>query len=137
MRDHYLKLLLQYYFQQNDLSNVKKILLLGYKFDITFDDVQLAFCKIKNNDENVIEFFDDSIVFIKDKNIKKPLHKIYDYYNLDDSNRVNLEQAVDVLRKNRYICSFVYKHPELSYSKFFLNEDLLESLKRDLPYLLK
>lgn len=137
LKDHYLKLLLQYYFQQNDLRNVKKILLLGYKFDITFDDVQLAFCNIKNSSENVVEFFDDSIVFVKDKNIKEPLHKIYDFYNSNESNKVNLEQAVDVIRKNRYICAFVYKHPELSFSEFFLNEDLLESLKRDLPYLLK
>ncbi|RXJ87116.1 hypothetical protein [Arcobacter sp. CECT 8985] len=138
LQEHYLKLLLQYYFQQNDLENVKKLLLLGYKFDIRFDDIKQAFTKIVSNKENVIEFFDDAVVFVNDNNIKEPLNIMYDYYNANESNKVNLEQAVDIIRKNRYICAFCYKHiGELPFCEFFINEDLLESLKRDLPYLLK
>ena len=40
IQKHYLNLLLQYYFQQNDLKNLKELLLVGAKFDIRFEDVK-------------------------------------------------------------------------------------------------
>lgn len=135
--DHYCKLLLQYYFQQNDLKNVKKLLLAGYKFDMRMDDVKEAFCNINSGKENVIEFLDESVVFLKDTNFEKPLEQMYKYYNMNEENKVNLEHAVSIIQKNRYVCAHVYRHPNREYAKFFLNEDLLNSLKRDLPYLLK
>jgi hypothetical protein len=47
-----------------------------------------------------------------------------------------LEQAIELIKRNRYVCAYCYDKQE-DYAKFFLNEDLLDSLKRDLPYLLK
>ncbi len=43
VQKHYLNLLLQYYFQKNDLKNLKELLLVGAKFDIRFEDVKEAF----------------------------------------------------------------------------------------------
>lgn len=135
--NHYCKLLLQYYFQENDIENVKKLLLAGYKFDIKMDDVQAAFCNIKSGKENVIEFLDESIVFLKDTNFEKPLEQMYKYYNSNEENKVNLEHAISIIQKNRYVCAYAYKNQNKNYTKLFLNEGLLDSLKRDLPYLLK
>ena len=39
IKKHYLNLLLQYYFQKNDLKNLQVLLLVGAKFDMGFDDV--------------------------------------------------------------------------------------------------
>ncbi|MGA1933203.1 hypothetical protein ACH5BF_10870 [Arcobacter sp. YIC-464] len=136
VQEHYLNLLLQYYFQKNQLSNLKELLLVGAKFDMRFSDVQEAFLNIKNNQENVIEFMEESIIFIKDE-IKDELEKMFEYYNQDIDNQVNLEQSIEVIKRNRYICAYCHKNIEKEECKFFLNEDLLESLKRDLPYLLK
>ena len=47
-----------------------------------------------------------------------------------------LEKGVEIIKRNRYICAHCYKNQNTKYSEFFLNKDLLESLKRDLPYLL-
>ena len=44
---------------------------------------------------------------------------------------------LQIIKRNRYICAHCYKNQNAKYSEFFLNKDLLESLKRDLPYLLK
>ena len=66
IQKHYLNLLLQYYFQQNDLKNLKELLLVGAKFDIRFEDVKEAFLNIVSDEENVIEFLEESVVFIKD-----------------------------------------------------------------------
>ncbi|WP_321470497.1 hypothetical protein [Halarcobacter sp.] len=138
VKDHYLKLLLQYYFQKNSISNFKELLLLGYKFDLRMDDIKQAFLNIKSNDENVIEFLEDNVVFFKDTNYEEPLNDIYEYYkNSDDDIKVALEESLELLRRNRYICAFAYKNKTEEYARFFINEDLLESLKRDLPYLLK
>lgn len=136
VKEHYLNLLLQYYFQKNELDNLKELLLVGAKFDMRFLDVKDAFLNIQNNNENVIEFMDESIVFIKDE-IKNELKQMFDYYNSNKENQVNLEQSIEVIKRNRYICAYCYKNIEKEECKFFLNEDLLESLKRDLPYLLK
>ncbi|AXH15568.1 hypothetical protein CP985_13000 [Malaciobacter mytili LMG 24559] len=135
LQEHYFKLLLQYYFQQNDIENVKKLLLAGYKFELRMEDIQEAFCNIKSGKENVIEFLDESVVFFKDTNFEKPLEVMYKYYNSNEENKVNLEHAINIIQKNRYICAFAYKNRTRDFAKLFLNEELCESLKRDLPYL--
>ncbi|MDZ7819138.1 MAG: hypothetical protein U5K55_11265 [Aliarcobacter sp.] len=66
IKEHYLNLLLQYYFQKNDLKNLQELLLVGAKFDMRFDDVKEAFLNIKSNDENVIEFMQENVVFVKE-----------------------------------------------------------------------
>ncbi len=139
LREHYLNLLLQYYFQENDLDNLKELLLVGAKFDMTFLDVQSAFLNIKSNEENVIEFMEENVVFIKDKDshIEEALSLIYEYYQKNESLQPCLEETIEIIKKNRYICAFCYKNQEFNFSKFFTDEDLLESLNRDLPYLLK
>lgn len=136
VKEHYLNLLLQYYFQNNDLENLQKLLLVGARFDITFEDVRDAFLNIKSNEENVIEFMEDSVVFIKENNLEVPLQDIYDYYKDNSTLQATLEETLELIKKNRYVCAYCYNHPEKIYSEFFINEDLLESLKRDLPYLL-
>ncbi len=139
IREHYLNLLLQYYFQQNDLDNLKEVLLVGAKFDMNFLDVKDAFLHIKSNDENVIEFMEESVVFIKDNSlhIEQSLALMYNYYQKNQDLQVYLEETIDIIKNNRYVCAFCYKHQEFSFSQFFLNQDLLESLSRDLPYLLR
>ncbi|UTJ05731.1 hypothetical protein [Arcobacter roscoffensis] len=136
IQEHYLNLLLQFYFQKNELNNLKELLLVGAKFDIRFSDIKDAFLNITNNRDNVIEFMDESIVFVKDE-IKNELKDMFDYYNSNEENQVNLEQSIEILKRNRYVCAYCHKNIEKEECKFFLNEDLLESLKRDLPYLLK
>ncbi len=136
VQEHYLNLLLQYYFQKNDITNLQEVLLVGAKFDMRFEDVKEAFLNIVSDEDNVIEFMQDSVVFIKDNDIANNLEAMYDYYENNPSLRKNLGDSVELIKKNRYVCAFCYKNPETRYSKFFLNEDLLESLKRDLPYLL-
>ncbi len=139
IQGHYLNLLLQYYFQQNDLNNLKELLLVGAKFEMNFLDVKDAFLNIKSNEENVIEFMEENVVFIKDNptHIEQSLSLIYEYYQENEELQVYLEETIDIIKNNRYICAFCYKHPEFNFSEFFLNEDLLESLNRDLPYLLR
>lgn len=138
VQEHYFKLLLQFYFQENNLENLKKLLLLGYQFDLRMDDIKRAFINIKTNEENVIEFFEENVVFVKDSDIEVPLQEMYEYYNSSsDEIKVCLEEAVELIKRNRYVCAYAYKNEQFSFAKFFLNEDLLESLKRDLPYLLK
>ncbi|QKF67985.1 hypothetical protein AVENP_2471 [Arcobacter venerupis] len=137
IQKHYLNLLLQYYFQKNDLKNLKELLLVGAKFDIRFDDVKEAFLSIKSEDENVIEFMQDSVVFIKEKIEESDLKTIYDYYINNTQLQELLEYTVEIIKKNRYVCVYCFNNPNTVYGKFFLNEDLLDSLKRDLPYLLK
>ncbi|RXJ78093.1 hypothetical protein CRV03_03730 [Arcobacter sp. F155] len=137
VKDHYLKLLLQYYFQQNNLNNVKELLLLGYKFDLRMEDIKLAFLNIKSNEENVIDFLDDNVVFLKDSNMEEPLKKMYTYYMENEALQATLEETVELLKRNRYICAYAYKNRDYDFARFFLNEDLLQSLKEDMPYLLK
>jgi len=138
IKEHYLKLLLQYYFQQNDIENFKELLLLGFKFDMRMDDLKEAFLHIKSNEENVIGLLEDNVVFFKDTNYEEPLKTMYKYYmDGDEDLKVTLEETVELIKRNRYICAFAYKNKDEEYARFFLNEDLLESLQRDLPYLLK
>lgn len=138
IKEHYLNLLLQYYFQENDLKNLKELLLVGAKFDMRFDDIKNAFLNIKTSGENVIEFMEESIVFLKDKesNFEEDLNEMYLYYTNNQALQVDLEGALELIKRNRYVCAHCYKNEDKSYSKLFLNENLLESLKRDLPYLL-
>ncbi len=136
-KEHYLKLLLQYYFQINDIHNFKKIIILGYQFDLRMDDIKEAFLNIKSNEENVIGFLEDNVVFFKDSNYKEPLQRMYKHYIENKELQVILEETVELIKRNRYVCAFAYKNKDEEYARFFLNEDLLESLQRDLPYLLK
>ncbi|MDD2888449.1 MAG: hypothetical protein PHY66_11675 [Aliarcobacter sp.] len=137
VQKHYLNLLLQYYFQKNDLKNLKELLLVGAKFDIRFEDVKEAFLNIKSEDENVIEFMEDAVVFIKEKINEKDLKDIYAYYMNNVSLQETLNYSINLIKKNRYVCVYCFHNLQSVYGQFFLNEDLLESLKRDLPYLLK
>lgn len=135
--EHYFNLLLQFYFQENSIKNLKELLLLGHKFDMRMDDIEKAFTHIKSNEENVIEFLEDSVVFVKDTNIEVPLQNMYEYYIQNEELQVNLEETIELIKRNRYVCVYAYKNQDYDFAKFFLNEDLLESLQRDLPYLLK
>ncbi len=137
VKEHYLNLLLQYYFQKNDLDNLKELLLVGAKFDIRFEDIKEAFLNIKSEKDNVIEFMEDSVVFIKDNTLDENLDLMYEYYISNPQLNEYLNSTIELIKKNRYVCAFCYKNPQKRYAEFFLNSDLLESLKRDLPYLLK
>ena len=137
VQKHYLNLLLQYYFQKNDLKNLKELLLVGAKFDIRFEDIKEAFLNIKSKDENVIEFLEDAVVFIKEKIQEEDLKDIYNYYKNNVEFQEFLNTTIELIKKNRYVCVYRFFNPDTQYGKFFLNEDLLISLKRDLPYLLK
>ena len=138
VQEHYLNLLLQYYFQKNDLKNLKEVLLVGAKFDMRFDDVKEAFLNIKSDEENVIEFMQENVVFVKEEIKAEFLKTMYEYYISNVDFQSTLEQAVELIKRNRYVCAFCYKNEKgEEFAKFFLNEDLLESLKRDLPYLVK
>lgn len=136
VREHYLNLLLQYYFQKNDLNNLKELLLVGAKFDMRFEDIKEAFSNIKSEQENVIEFMGDSVIFIKDNTLDENLNLMYEYYISNPELSEYLNSSIELIKKNRYVCSFCYKNPNKRYAEFFLNSDLLESLRRDLPYLL-
>lgn len=137
IQKHYLNLLLQYYFQQNDLKNLKELLLVGAKFDIRFEDVKEAFLNIKSEDENVIEFMQDAVIFIKEKINENDLIEIYNYYKKNVQFQEFLNPVLETIKKNRYVCVYCFNNSNNEYGKFFLNEDLLDSLKRDLPHLLK
>ena len=137
IKEHYLNLLLQYYFQKNDLENLKVLLLLGAKFDMRFEDVKEAFLNTKNEQQSVIEFLEDNVLFLKDTNIGIFLKEMYDFYQNNKLYQNKLEKSIELIKRNRYVCITCYKNLENEYAKFFLNEDLLQSLKKDLPYLLK
>jgi hypothetical protein len=137
VQEHYLNLLLQYYFQKNNLNNLKEVLLVGAKFDMRFDDIREAFLNIKLEEENVIEFMQENVVFVKEEIKAEYLMDMYKYYTSNTGLKNALEQAVELVKRNRYVCAFCYKNMQEEFSKIFLNEDLLVSLKRDLPYLIK
>ena len=136
IKEHYLNLLLQYYFQKNDLDNLKQLLLKGAKFDMRFDDVKEAFTHISPDTNNVIEFMQDSIILLKDNSFENELETIYSYYINNTTLHSYLKEALEIIKKNRYVCAYCYKNKK-EYSDFFINKDLLDSLKRDLPHLLK
>ncbi|MCP4969008.1 MAG: hypothetical protein GY932_00250 [Arcobacter sp.] len=137
IKEHYLKLLLQYYFQRNNIDNFKELLILGFKFDLRMEDIKEAFLNIQSNEENVIELLEDNVVFFKDTNYEEPLYVMFKHYVKNPELQVILEETIELIKRNRYVCSFCYKNQNTDFAKFFLNEDLLDSLKRDLPYLLK
>ena len=62
---------------------------------------------------------------------------MYDYYLLNPKLQPFLNNTVELIKKNRYVCVCCFNNSNTLYGKFFLNEDLLISLKRDLPYLFK
>jgi hypothetical protein len=136
VKEHYLTLLMQYYFQNNKIEQIKELLLQGFKFDMRFVDVVEAFCHLKDDEENVIEFFEDNVVMLKDSVTDDDLKKMYEYYqdNLEYKNFI--EEPLNLIKRNRYICVHAYKS-KAWFAKFFLNEDLLQSLERDMPFLLK
>ena len=136
IKEHYLTLLLQYYFQQNNLDCAQQLLLQGYKFEMRFCDIKEAFTHIVDQEENVIEFFEDNVVMLKDVIQDEDLIGIYEYYIRHENYRPYLENALLLIKKNRYVCTHAYKC-RLDCSEFFLDEALLESLMRDLPFLLK
>ncbi|WP_419768790.1 hypothetical protein [Arcobacter sp.] len=136
VKDHYLSLLMQYYFQKNKLEQLKQLLLEGYKFDMRFIDVVEAFCHLKDDEDNVIEFLGDNVVMLKDSITDNDLKKMYDYYQSNLEYKNFIDESLDLIKKNRYVCAQAYKSKE-EFAKFFLNEDLLESLKRDMPFILK
>lgn len=135
IKEHYLMLLMQYYFQKNNLSSLKVLILQGYKFEIRFEDISEAFIHIQNND-SVIEFYEDQVVLLKDIILEEHLLTIKEYYENNEELRSSLKFSLELIKRNRYVCAYAYKH-RVSLGDFFINEDLLESLKRDLPYLLK
>ena len=61
----------------------------------------------------------------------------YEYYENNPNLHDILGRVVELIRKNRYVCVTCAKNQNNEYEKFFLNKDLLESLKRDLPYLFR
>lgn len=137
VKKHYLNLLLQYYFQKNDLDNLKKLLIVGAKFDIRFEDIKEAFLNIRSEKENVIEFMEDSVIFIKDNTLDENLDLMYEHIISNPQLNEYINSTIELIKKNRYVCAFCFKNLQKRYAEFFLNSDLLESLKRDLPYLLK
>lgn len=136
VKEHYLMLLLQYYFQKNNLENVQKLLLQGFKFEMRFSDIKEAFIHIKEDEDNVIEFFEDNVVMLRDIIQDEDLIDIYEYYHRNKKYQRYLEEPLALIRKNRYVCVHAYKHT-IYCSDFFLNKDLLESLMRDMPFLFK
>ncbi|MGB5918972.1 hypothetical protein [Arcobacter sp.] len=136
VKDHYLSLLMQYYFQKNKLEQLKQLLLEGYKFDMRFIDVVEAFCHLKDDEDNVIEFLGDNVVMLKDSITDNDLKKMHEYYQSNLEYKNFIDESLDLIKKNRYVCAQAYKSKE-EFAKFFLNEDLLESLKRDMPFILK
>ncbi|WP_375723443.1 hypothetical protein LXN10_13105 [Arcobacter sp. KX21116] len=136
VKDHYLSLLMQYYFQNNKVEQLKQLLLEGYKFDMRFLDIVEAFCHLKDDEDNVIEFFEDNVVMLKDSITDNDLKKMYEYYQSNLEYKNFIDESLNLIKKNRYVCAQAYKSKE-EFAKFFLNEDLLESLKRDMPFILK
>ncbi|ADG93032.1 hypothetical protein Arnit_1374 [Arcobacter nitrofigilis DSM 7299] len=136
VKEHYLTLLMQYYFQKNKLEQLKQLLLEGYKFDMRFIDIVEAFCHLKDDEDNVIEFFEDNVVMLKDSITDNDLKKMYEYYQSNLEYKNFIDEPLNLIKKNRYVCAQAYKSKE-EFAKFFLNEDLLESLKRDMPFILK
>lgn len=135
VKEHYLKLLMQYYFQKNNLEGLKELLLQGYKFDLRFEDITQAFLHI-TKENSVIEFYEEQVVLLKDSITEEELLEIKNYYENNNNLQEVLEFPLSLLKRNRYVCSFAYKH-RVNFGNFFINEDLLESIKKDLPYLLK
>lgn len=135
VKEHYLKLLMQYYFQSNDLENLQALLLQGIKFDLRFEDIKEAFIHIQQ-EENVIEFFEDSVVLLKDEVLDEYLEQMYTYYHQNPQYRDFLAMPLNLIKRNRYVCAKAYKSKE-DYAHFFLNKDLLKSLEEDMPFLLR
>lgn len=136
IREHYLTLLMQYYFQNNKIEQLKQLLLQGFKFDMRFIDVVEAFCNLKDDEENVIEFLEDNVVMLKDNITNENLKKMYDYYQENLEYKNFIDEPLNLIKRNRYVCVHAFKSKE-EFAKFFLNEDLLDSLQRDMPFLLK
>ncbi|WP_428028717.1 hypothetical protein, partial [Arcobacter sp.] len=136
VKEHYLTLLMQYYFQNNKIEQLKELLLQGFKFDMRFIDVVEAFCHLKDDEENVIEFLEDNVVMLKDSVMEEDLKMMYDYYQNNLEYKNFIDEPLELIKRNRYVCVQAFKSKE-EFAKLFLNEDLLKSLQRDMPFLLK
>lgn len=135
VKEHYYKLLMQYYFQTNDLGNLQKLLLEGIKFDMRFEDIKEAFIHIK--DENsVIVFLEENVVFLKDEILEEYLKEMYEYYHAHKKLQPLLNDSLELIKKNRYVCAKAFKS-EFEYCKFFINKELLNSLQNDMPFLFR
>lgn len=138
VREHYLSILLKYYFHQNDIDNFKQLSSIGYKFDITMEDIEFAFLNITTEGENVIELQEESVLFFKDTNYRSSLKAIYEYYHhADDELKKTFDRVINLLKKNNYICAFCHMNRDLGFTSLFLDETLLSFLKKELPFLLK
>lgn len=135
VKEHYLKLLMQYYFQTNDLENLQKLLLQGFRFDMRFEDIKEAFLHI-NNENSVIEFLDENVVFLKDDIAQEHLQQMYEFYQNNEALQPYLNDSLELIKKNRYVCAKAYKL-NTDYGQFFINEDLLKSLQNDMPFLFR
>jgi len=136
IKEHYLTLLMQFYFQQNSVEQLKSLLLQGFKFEMRFSDIVEAFLHLKDDEENVIEFLEDNVVMLKDAVTDANLKDIYNYYCAHPEYKNFIDEPLELIKKNRYVCAHAYKSQE-QITKFFINEDLLHSLKNDMPFLLK
>ncbi len=117
IQEHYLKLLMQYYFQNNNLEGLKELLLQGHKFDLRFEDITQAFLHI--TDENsVLEFYEEQVVLLKDKIEEEELLQIQDYYERNKDLKEVLIFPLTLIKKNRYVCAYAYKH-RAKYGDFF------------------
>ncbi|WP_419770030.1 MAG: hypothetical protein ACNI3C_11940 [Candidatus Marinarcus sp.] len=135
VKEHYYKLLMQYYFQNNDLGNLQKLLLEGIKFDMRFEDIKEAFIHI-TNENSVIEFLEENVVFLKDEVKDEYFEAMYNYYVNNQNLQMYLQNSLELIKKNRYICAKAFKSVH-EHAAFFINEDLLKSIQEDMPYLLK
>ena len=135
VKEHYLTLLMQFYFQKNSLSNLQELLLQGFRFDMRFTDVVEAFCNLKDDEDNVIEFFEENVLMLRDKVTKDDLERIYNYYKQNEKYENFIKEPLEIIKRNRYVCAKAYKLGG-DLASFFIIEDLLESLKRDMPFLL-
>lgn len=135
-QEYYLSYLFQYYFHNNDVKNLERILAVGIKYEVKFYDIAQAFVHIKKEGESVIELLEESILFIKDTNLEDELQSMYDYYMANESLRTILDDSLTIIKENRYVCVHCYKYSMAEYSQFFLDKELLDSIKNDMPYLL-
>ncbi|MFA7569665.1 MAG: hypothetical protein WCY75_00275 [Sulfurimonadaceae bacterium] len=135
VKEHYLTLLMQYYFQSNDLENLQKLLLQGFKFEMRFEDIKEAFLHI-TNEISVIEFLEENVVFLKDDIPPEALEQMYEFYQNNEALQPYLNDSLELIKKNRYVCAKAYKL-NTPYGEFFINEDLLKSLQNDMPFLFK
>lgn len=137
IKEHYLNLLMQYYFQNNDLKNLKELLLKGCRFSLRFNDIKEAF--LHTQDEgSVITFLDDNVVHLKDSVEAKDLQVMHKYFlEQDQEIQTYLLPSIELIRKNRMVCILTAHYQHEPWAVFFFHKELYESIERDTPHLLK